>query len=527
MERRMKFAQEGQSLTEEVARHWLQLASSKWNPQEQKKVPDGVPVGREAFERFVEVYLKENNYRTREWGIARLGADQIARWIDLNSTKVVGVDFPNPITEVEKTKSGFIVASVGNKEIVKEAKTVYDDVMVEHSYRNMYDKPEEQSRYCPEHPGVMLARVSDGVYQCPMSGDTYNYDKGHEVKFDCGVCNQTNKGWNETFPQPAFLTTPNPQTHEKEKDLESFGEEKKEELKKEAGLFGPVQVQTRYCPDHPAEQVVRIADKIYQCPIDREIYDFGEGFTTQHGEKNLGGSVAEMTPDMYDYYNSANARVDASVIKGLVKVAVRPRTERKPPVDRSNVKSYLREFQDEVSRLHLDRTVSVEEMRKRLLEIANDPRMDEKSKIIAIEGKPDKNTGELKGGIKDATSKQAMLEHFWYLLMMFEQQGVLNTNRSSSSNVLTKEAANALETRFIFDLSQALSGDREATKSMKLVVQNVVQKGYNLTQAISDAYVVSDTSLPTTQPEAGIDYSLPGNQTDMSGSRYSNNQPKM
>lgn len=37
------------------------------------------------------------------------------------------------------------------------------------------------SRYCPDHPGVQIARVGEHMWQCEMDKKTYNFDSGFEL----------------------------------------------------------------------------------------------------------------------------------------------------------------------------------------------------------------------------------------------------------------------------------------------------------------------------------------------------------
>jgi hypothetical protein len=54
------------------------------------------------------------------------------------------------------------------------------------------------SRYCPEHLGVMLARVGERMYECSLDGKRYNYD-------DMGsVANQTPSASNVSVPSRLF-----------------------------------------------------------------------------------------------------------------------------------------------------------------------------------------------------------------------------------------------------------------------------------------------------------------------------------
>ena len=54
-------------------------------------------------------------------------------------------------------------------------------------------------------------------------------------------------------------------------------------------------LSTRYCPDHAGTSVIRIADDTYQCPLDKAIYNYREGFTTMRGNKVPGTDVQNQT----------------------------------------------------------------------------------------------------------------------------------------------------------------------------------------------------------------------------------------
>lgn len=59
-------------------------------------------------------------------------------------------------------------------------------------------------------------------------------------------------------------------------------------------------LSTRYCPDHPGTSVIRIADDTYQCPLDKGIYNYREGFTTMKGNKVPGTDVQHQTRALGD-----------------------------------------------------------------------------------------------------------------------------------------------------------------------------------------------------------------------------------
>ena len=341
------------SLVGEIGTAWLQEAAQKWNPEVQPKIPAGIAVGPE-FIRWVKNWMKNNKFRILEVGegVVKATAEAVASWIDFNGNRIVGIDYPNPLTEINKAKGeGWSVAS--NKKQIKTADSVYGPI--DRDGVGIYGEPFEWSRYCPEHAGVMMRRVKDGVYQCPIKGDTYSYTDGHDVEIKLGVHNQTNPNWNDTWPQKSFLDTHNQNSTrasggiydadakpehpkytkskdtsyaEKTPDLYANegamkGEKKEEKKEKKAGvkfiqktaeeqlgiadkLFGKTTMHSRYCPDHPGVSLYRIADSVFQCPLDRSVYDYEKGFTTQDGKEYSGGTIAEMTPNWPEFYQQVH-----------------------------------------------------------------------------------------------------------------------------------------------------------------------------------------------------------------------------
>lgn len=63
-------------------------------------------------------------------------------------------------------------------------------------------------------------------------------------------------------------------------------------------------LSTRYCPDHPGVQTTRIGDYIWQCELDKKIYDFQTGFTLLNGRKVPGGDIQNQTPKEQPYYSA-------------------------------------------------------------------------------------------------------------------------------------------------------------------------------------------------------------------------------
>ncbi len=60
-------------------------------------------------------------------------------------------------------------------------------------------------------------------------------------------------------------------------------------------------LSTRTCPDHPGAQMARIGDYIYQCSLDKQIYNYQNGFRTMKGNIVPGGDVAGQTQFLNDH----------------------------------------------------------------------------------------------------------------------------------------------------------------------------------------------------------------------------------
>ena len=54
-------------------------------------------------------------------------------------------------------------------------------------------------------------------------------------------------------------------------------------------------LSTRYCPDHPGAQIARVGEHVYQCELDKKVYNFETGFELNNGSKVPGGDVAQQT----------------------------------------------------------------------------------------------------------------------------------------------------------------------------------------------------------------------------------------
>lgn len=84
---------------------------------------------------------------------------------------------------------------------------------------------------------------------------------------------------------------------------EDYGaEESAKAIKDSVQRYRPLEtsLSTRYCPDHPGTSVIRVGDNVYQCPLDKKIYDWAGGFETLKGNQVPGSSVENQTDFLGD-----------------------------------------------------------------------------------------------------------------------------------------------------------------------------------------------------------------------------------
>ena len=60
-------------------------------------------------------------------------------------------------------------------------------------------------------------------------------------------------------------------------------------------------LRSRYCPEHPGDQMGRVGEDVYQCSRDGKLFNWQSGFDTADGQHYDGGSVAGQTPDSSGY----------------------------------------------------------------------------------------------------------------------------------------------------------------------------------------------------------------------------------
>lgn len=54
-------------------------------------------------------------------------------------------------------------------------------------------------------------------------------------------------------------------------------------------------LSARSCPDHPGAQIARVGEHMWQCELDKKVYNFETGFDLLNGSKVPGGDVAQQT----------------------------------------------------------------------------------------------------------------------------------------------------------------------------------------------------------------------------------------
>jgi hypothetical protein len=57
-------------------------------------------------------------------------------------------------------------------------------------------------------------------------------------------------------------------------------------------------LNTRTCPDHPGAQMARVGEHMFQCSLDKKVFNYTTGYTTERGEKVPGQEVTSHLPEM-------------------------------------------------------------------------------------------------------------------------------------------------------------------------------------------------------------------------------------
>ena len=73
-------------------------------------------------------------------------------------------------------------------------------------------------------------------------------------------------------------------------------------IKEKVKTYRPLEssLQTRSCPDHPGVSMIRVEDHVFQCSLDKRLYDYKSGYDLLNGSKVPGGDVAMQTDVMHE-----------------------------------------------------------------------------------------------------------------------------------------------------------------------------------------------------------------------------------
>ena len=108
---------------------------------------------------------------------------------------------------------------------------------------------------------------------------------------------------------------PSKELDETNKIAESIKAIDKSNMTKDVNIL-EAPLSSRYCPDHPGSQISRVGEHIWQCELDKKIYNYESGFTLNNGTKVPGGDVANQTqtPNIpyYSIFDSRESRLNNS-----------------------------------------------------------------------------------------------------------------------------------------------------------------------------------------------------------------------
>jgi hypothetical protein len=63
-------------------------------------------------------------------------------------------------------------------------------------------------------------------------------------------------------------------------------------------------LSTRYCPDHSGVQIARVGQDMWQCEMDKKVYNFEAGYTLNSGDHVPGGDVSLQTQNVSVPYHA-------------------------------------------------------------------------------------------------------------------------------------------------------------------------------------------------------------------------------
>ncbi len=77
-------------------------------------------------------------------------------------------------------------------------------------------------------------------------------------------------------------------------------------------------LSARSCPDHPGGQLARVGQDMWQCELDKKIYNTAEGYTLNNGDKVPGGDISQqtknLTPESHVLFDSREGRLGSNIV---------------------------------------------------------------------------------------------------------------------------------------------------------------------------------------------------------------------
>lgn len=123
-----------------------------------------------------------------------------------------------------------------------------------------------------------------------------NFSKRTEKSAEDTELDRLHQKYRQQGMEKAYKTAP----EEHDRDIQSA--DAADAINKRFKEYRPLEasLSTRYCPDHPGEMLYRVGEDVFQCALDKKMYNYKEGFTTQKGNAVPGGDVSQQTKSHVD-----------------------------------------------------------------------------------------------------------------------------------------------------------------------------------------------------------------------------------
>jgi len=157
----------------EYVKHSTENAPSKylWEKENDKAV---LSQKKEVFEKLASIADKLDSIGATE------EANLVDTFIQKHADDVIEYKGEDEKSEQSKRYDSKHHHSLQVREPKKEQERVDREGRKDH-HVHTYQKTEAgalSTRYCPEHVGVMMGRVGESTFQCPLDGQTYNWETG-------------------------------------------------------------------------------------------------------------------------------------------------------------------------------------------------------------------------------------------------------------------------------------------------------------------------------------------------------------